>query len=166
MGAQSDRREIAAGQAAVHRRVRELLDDGLYLNGPDFMFSGCLRGAVRFPVDTAALPEELAEKVAAREKVFGKSPAPYMDGYREDPSLRTPRLVFVLIAVLVLLPFLLGYGLMKVDIPAPAAWSLEFTPWALAALTPLAIRVRSCWRFCRSALDVRFCRTYLGHWCP
>ncbi|SKY97990.1 Uncharacterised protein [Mycobacteroides abscessus subsp. bolletii] len=138
--ASDDQIRIPSGVDAVESRVRMLMAAGMFLDPP--RLRAFLPGAPRWRVDTKVLPAELAAKVNAREAAFGKSPAPLMPGYREDPTLKMSRRAAVLLSGLVLLPFPLVGGLAAAVVTGSFAALVAFSPWPLAALAFLGNWVR------------------------
>jgi hypothetical protein len=131
---------LAASVNAVEERVCELLAAGIFLEPPGLRAS--LPAGARWRVDTTALPPGLADKVTAREAIFGGFPPPLVPGYREDPSLKMPKPVVAFLRGLVLLPFPLGAGIIVVDVTGPFAACMTFAPWTLAAVAFLDNWVR------------------------
>ncbi len=143
MSEKSDRRPIADGVNAVIGRAHALLPTGEPTNAPDLrrlLLEGEIVCEPRWVVDTAALPEELAAKVVAREKVFGPfPPAPLAPGYRVDPSRDSPWDMYILMLAVPLVLFVcaaIGAGL-----TGPIAIGLICAP-CVSLLVSLGIVVR------------------------
>lgn len=136
-----DRRAISSGKDALAQRVRTLMAGGEYMEAADLFFDDVLPNGPRWVVDTAALPEELAAKVIARQKVFESSPASLGPGCRADPSRdSTATAVFLLFPAMFLAVFVVVA--LAGGFTGPPAWAMIAAPCVIV-LVSTGLLVRS-----------------------